>query len=89
MQKRARKTEMTLLAVPAEMLLEAGVFADSPIQMYVDGRRLVIENLDDTADFICDGDCTDCPFCDSDCADECESCPCRTHCEDSEVEEDA
>lgn len=79
------KTEMVMVAVPAEMLLEAGIFEGDPMQMYVEGRRLVIENLDDTDDFVCDGNCDDCPFNEIDCVDECESCPCNNICDDSEV----
>ena len=45
MQDKKMKTEIVLLAVPAEMLLEAGIFEGDPMQMYVDGRKLVIENL--------------------------------------------
>lgn len=88
MRKRIMKTEMVLLSVPTDMLLEAGIFEGDPMQMYVEGRRLVIENLDDTDDFVCGGSCNDCPWGDIDCDDECESCPCRNDCDNSEVNED-
>lgn len=81
MQKRRMKTEMVMVAVPAEMLLEAGIFEGDPMQMYVDGRKLVIENLDDIEDFVCGGDCVECPFCDVACNGECSICPCRSQCE--------
>lgn len=42
MQDKKMKTEIVLLAVPAEMLLEAGIFEGDPMQMYVDGNKLVI-----------------------------------------------
>lgn len=61
MQDKKMKTEIVLLAVPAEMLLEAGIFEGDPMQMYVDGNKLVIENLDDVGDIVCEGDCEDCP----------------------------
>ena len=61
MQDKKMKTEIVLLAVPAEMLLEAGIFEGDPMQMYVDGKKLVIENLDDVSDIVCEGDCEDCP----------------------------
>lgn len=88
MQKRPMKIKMALLAVPAEMLLEAGVFENDSIQMYVEGRRLIIEKLDDTDNFICDGECAGCPFNETDCDGECESCPCSDDCDDSEVNGD-
>ena len=81
MQDKKMKTEIVLLAVPAEMLLEAGIFEGDPMQMYVDGKKLVIENLDEV------GDCEDCPVDQTDCDGECDSCPCREHCEYSEVNE--
>ena len=34
MQDKKMKTEIVLLAVPAEMLLEAGIFEGDPMQMY-------------------------------------------------------
>ena len=85
MQKRTMKTQMVLLAVPMDMLLEAGILEGDPIQMVVNGRKLVIESLDDTGDFVCGGDCSDCPFSEIDCDGECESCPCGHDCDDTEV----
>ena len=88
MQKRTMKTEMVMVAVPAEMLLEAGISEGIPMQMYAEGRRLVIENLDDTDDFVCDGNCEDCPFYEIDCDGECENCPCSSNCDDPEEDAD-
>lgn len=66
MEKRSMKAEMVLLAVPAEMLREAGITAGHMTQMYVDGNRLILESLDDTGGFVCGGGCESCP-----CADNC------------------
>lgn len=88
MQKRSMKTEIVMVAVPAEMLLEAGIFEGDPMQMYVEGRRLVIENLDDIEDFVCGGDCPDCPISDIDCDNDCLNCPRWDKCDDAEVNED-
>ncbi len=87
MQKRRMKTEMVMLAVPVETLLEAGIFEGDPLQMYVEGRRLIIENLDDIDDFVCGGDCADCPISEIDCDSNCENCPCLDECDDAEVNE--
>ena len=62
-----QKREMVLVAVPADLLHEAGICEGSPLQMYADGERLVMESLDDTGDFVCDGHCGGCP-----CADICD-----------------
>ena len=87
MQDKKMKTEMILLAIPGEMLLEAGIFEGDPMQMYVEGNRIIIENLDDANDIICEGDCEACPIDMTDCDDDCESCPCKNICEYSEVRE--
>ena len=87
MQDKKMKTEIVLLAVPAEMLLEAGICEVDPIQMYVDGNKLVIENLDDVGDIVCEGACEDCPVDQIDCDGGCDTCPCREHCEYCEVYE--
>ena len=62
-----QKRELVLVAVPADLLHEAGICEDIPLQMYADCRRLVMESLDDTGDFVCDGHCGGCP-----CADICD-----------------
>ena len=46
-----QKREMVLVAVPADLLHEAGICEGSPLQMYAD----------DTGNFVCDGDCQSCP----------------------------
>lgn len=73
MQDTKMKTDVILLAVPVEMLSETGISADNPVQMYVDGRKLIIERLDDMGDIVCEGDCKD--------------CPCKNNCDDCEVNE--
>lgn len=85
MQDTKMNTEIVLVAVPAEMLSEAGISADNPVQMYVDGQKLVIERLNDTGDIVCEGNCEDCPVGDTDCDGECNTCPCQNNCEYSEV----
>ena len=87
MQDTKMKTDMILLAVPAEMLSDAGISADNPVQMYVDGQKLVIERLDDTGDIVCEGDCEDCPVGNTDCDGACDTCPCKNNCEYCEVNE--
>ncbi len=86
MQDKKMKAEIVLLAVPAEMLLETGIFEGDPMQMYVDGKRLVIENLDDPGEIVCTSDCDSCPLEDMDCDGECNDCPCREICNESEAD---
>ncbi len=86
MQNPKMKTEIVLLAVPAELLLEAGIFEGDPMQMYAEDGKLVIENLDDMSDVVCDGDCENCPISEIDCDGDCQNCPCYKGCDESEVE---
>ena len=67
MQNKKIKPEIIMLPVPAELFLEAGMFEGDPMQMYADGHKIVIENIDDPKDIVCDGDCEDCP-----CSDNCD-----------------
>ncbi len=86
MQDKKMKTEIVMLAVPAELLLEAGIFEGDPMQMYAEDGRLVIENLDDLGEVICDGNCENCPINEIDCDGNCAACPCCGGCDESEVE---
>lgn len=62
MQNKKIKTEIIMLPVPAELFLEAGMFEGDPMQMYADGHKIVIENIDNPKDIVCDGDCENCPI---------------------------
>lgn len=84
MQKSTVKTEAAMMSIPADMLIEAGIYAGDAVQMYADGKKLVIENINAPEDFICGGDCVECPFCDVACDGECCICPCRFQCEKDE-----
>jgi hypothetical protein len=85
MQNKKIKTEIIMLPVPAELFLEAGMFEGDPLQMYADGHKIVIENIDDPKDIVCDGDCENCPIADMDCDGDCEDCPCSDNCDESEA----
>lgn len=47
--------------------------------------KIVIENIDDPKDIVCDGDCENCPVADIDCDGDCEDCPCSDNCDESEA----
>ena len=55
------------------------------MQMYADGHKIIIQNIDDTKDFVCDNDCKNCPIADTDCDGDCEGCPCNNNCDESEA----
>ena len=50
-----------------------------------DRYKIVIENIDDPKDIVCDGDCENCPIADMDCDGDCEDCPCSDNCDESEA----
>ena len=85
MKKRTKKTEMIMMAVPIDMLTEAGICSEDTIQMYVSGSRIIIEGIDSPEEFICSGDCDDCLFSELDCDGECDICPCHIKCDESEA----
>lgn len=74
------------IAVPLELLEEAGIYEDDVLQFSVVGRKIVVEAYDGSGDFICDGDCETCPMSEIvDCEDDCEYCPCVNNCDESEA----
>ena len=85
--QRKRINEYLLLTIPQDLLEEAGISEGSVIQMRVSGGKILIEAVggDDAKDFVCDGDCDDCPINTTDCDGDCENCPCAEYCEESEV----
>ena len=87
MQDKKMKTEIVMLAVPAELLLEVGICEGDPMQIYAEDGRLVIENLNDPGEVVCDGDCENCPINEIDCDGNCAACPCCEGCDESEVEQ--
>lgn len=85
MQDKEIKQKFVLLSIPAEMLIETGIFEGSAFQMSMDGKKLVIESTEEPEDFVCGGDCESCPLNQTDCDGNCEECPCFAVCEDAEV----
>lgn len=53
--------------------------------MSVEENRLIIESAEVPEDFVCEGDCENCPLNEMDCDGNCEDCPCSGECEDAEV----
>ena len=79
---------MSVICIPTEMLVEAGITANAVLEMYVDNGAFVIHKVEDVGGYVCDLDCENCPFCYTECEDDCEECPCREHCEDYIESED-
>lgn len=67
--------------VPYEVLEDSGIDLDGALQFYADGKKVVIEQLDDDeVDFSCEGDCEDCPLL-FHCSEHCDKCPCTAYCD--------
>lgn len=86
MQDKEMSVDIVMLAVPADMMEEAGINDGSTMQMYAKDGKLIIEKADDMSDTVCNGDCESCPVSKTDCDTDCENCPCRDKCEESEAE---
>lgn len=83
--KKVNKAEYALISIPIEVLEEANVFEGDILQFSAVDGKVIIENLDDLCDFICDGDCESCPLGEIDCDGDCENCPRADDCDESEV----
>lgn len=83
--EKIKDKETVMIPVPAELLLESGIYEGDPMQMYADGHKIVIQNIDDIKNFVCDNDCENCPIADTDCDGDCEGCPCNNNCDESEA----
>ena len=86
-----RNTEMStdkyvLFSIPLEMLEEAGIGEESVAQISAGNGKIIIETAEDTEDFVCDGDCENCPVSETDCDGNCESCPCCDRCDEREAD---
>lgn len=83
--KELKNLKFALISVPIEILEEADISEGDLLQMSASNGKLIIEAVDDFVDFVCDGDCDNCPVAETDCDGDCENCPCADTCEESEV----
>lgn len=57
--KKVTATEMVMISVPLDMIVEAGIEDDSVIEIFTDEDRIIIRKAVDLSDFECDGNCAD------------------------------
>lgn len=77
--------DIMYVPIPTEQWEALKINSSTILESFVNEEGyLVIRPLEDTDDYICDGDCEGCPIEDNECDGNCESCPCRCHCDDSE-----
>lgn len=86
-QMKEHKTAYVLMAIPTDLLEESGIGFGGIIQFTAEEGKIVMEQVTDVSDTVCDGDCEHCPIADTDCDGDCEDCPCNENCEESEVSE--
>ena len=77
--------QYVLFSVPMDMLEEAGISPESIIQMSAASGKIIIDTVRGVDDFVCDGDCENCPIAEVDCDGNCVNCPCFNECEEAEV----
>ena len=80
--------EFVLVAVPLDTLIESGVDINGIMQIIPSNGKLIINNVKDASDYVCNDDCDNCPFNDIDCDGECDLCPCCEFCDDAELDDD-
>ena len=85
MQNEKITTESILLGISRELMTAAGLREGMLLQMTAEAGKLVIERLEDTSNYVCDGDCDNCPINATECEGDCAVCPCKNNCEQSEV----
>lgn len=74
-----------MVPIPLEVLEDSGIDIGDLVQFAYGNGVVVMEAVTDLSDFVCDGDCENCPVDQIECNNDCEHCPC-SGCEESEVE---
>lgn len=82
MQNQKVREEYMFLAIPMEVIEESGVKDGQVLKFTAEKGKITIQTVDDTSDFVCDGDCENCPINETDCDGDCENCPCYEGCEE-------
>ena len=75
-----------LLSIPLEAREDAGSAPGSLLEITAEKNKVSIRAVEDMSDFVCDGDCENCPVSGTDCIGDCAVCPCKGKCEDAEEE---
>lgn len=56
-----KKLNYVLLSVPLEALEDAGIRPGSLLEITAEEKKVCIRAVEDLSDFVCDGDCENCP----------------------------
>lgn len=88
MQNQMNKKQplFALVPVPYEAIEDAGIEIGAPLQFSAEKGRITMEHISRSdVDYVCDGNCDGCPISLLNCSEECAACPCKDHCDKSEV----
>ena len=85
--------EYVALGIPKEALLAIGakkdkdgnVAEDTVYGIEAENDKLIIRVLQEAEEFVCGGNCENCPLNEVDCDGDCEDCPCSDNCDESEA----
>lgn len=80
-----RENPYILLALPREVLTEAGLGPNDVVEILCEEGALTIRAAQVDEHYVCGGVCEDCPLLQRDCDGCCKRCPCAAHCEGREV----
>ncbi len=57
------------ISMPVAALAEADIRPDDVFEIYVKGNKIIMQKAD-PENFLCDGDCANCPFGEVECAED-------------------
>lgn len=78
------KPLFVMIPVPMEVLEESGIDIGDLVHFIAADGIVVMEAVTDLSDFVCDGDCDNCPVDQIECNYDCDHCPCSGDCDESE-----
>ena len=81
MQNKKVGVGYMFLAIPMEIVTKSGICDGQVLEFTAEQGKISIRTVEDTSDFVCDGDCENCPINETDCDGDCENCPCYEDCE--------
>lgn len=81
MQDRQIERGVVSLPVPIEVIAEAEINLEKDILQFTAEKGKIVVKKADTTDFVCDGDCENCPVSQTECDGDCENCPCCDSCD--------
>ena len=80
------KPLFVMIPVPMEVMEESGIDIGDLVHFIAADGIVVMEAVTDLSDFVCDGDCENCPVDQIECNYDCAHCPCSGDCDESEVQ---